>query len=135
MSARPFPVLRCELGTAPVRLVPPGPAGTGWRNDTSITDATRRIVIGALRWAGVDSEALTMLFRLAARPGHPLNADYLHKMLTRLEMGARDSRLPGLFHITYGTGGAVDRLIRWAREKPLDQVGEQTTRLWVTALL
>ena len=50
-------------------------------------------------------------------------------------MGARDSFLPGWLHITHDTSGAVDRLIRWALEKPLDQVGEDTTRLWVTALL
>lgn len=110
-------------------------AGTAWRNATSITDATRGIVIDGLRRQDVFSDALTMLFRLAARPDHPLNADYLHEFLTGLNMAARDSFLPGWFHITHGINGAVDRLIRWAREKPLDQVGEQTTRLWVTALL
>lgn len=110
-------------------------AGTGWRNDTSITDATRDIVVDALRLADVYSDALTMLFRLAARPDHPLNADYFHEFLTGWTMGDRDSFLPGWFHNTQDTSGAVDRLIRWAREKPLDQVGEHTTRLWVTALL
>ncbi|WP_181722936.1 ATP-binding protein [Nocardia gipuzkoensis] len=110
-------------------------AGTGWRNDASITVATRRIVVDALRWADVRSDALTMLFRLAARPSHPLNADYLHEFLSGLNMGARDSVLPAWFHRTHGTSGAVDRLIRWAREKPLDQVGAHTSRLWVTALL
>ncbi|MFD0690930.1 hypothetical protein [Actinomadura fibrosa] len=110
-------------------------AGIGWRNDSSITDATRDIVIDALRRNDVCSDTLTMLFRLAARPSHPLNADCLHAFLTGLNMAARDSFLPGWFHITHDTSGAVDRLIRWAREKPLDHVGEQTTRLWVTALL
>lgn len=110
-------------------------AGIGWRNNRSITDATRDIVVDALRLADVCSDALTMLFRLSARPDHPLNADWLHEFLTGLNMGARDSFLPGWFHITHGTSGAVDRLIRWAREKPLNHVGEQTTRLWVTALL
>ncbi len=110
-------------------------AGTGWRSDTSITDATRDIVVDAIRRRGLTSDTLTMLFRLAARPDHPLNGDYLHEFLTGLNMAARDSFFPGWFHFTHGTSGAVDRLIRWAREKPLDQVGEQTTRLWVTALL
>jgi len=110
-------------------------AGIGWRNDISITDVTRDIVVDALRRASVCSDALTMLFRLAARPDHPLNADWLHGFLTGLNMGARDSFLLGWFHITHDTSGAVDRLIRWAREKPLGHVGEQTTRLWVTALL
>ncbi|WP_340539961.1 ATP-binding protein [Nocardioides sp. GXZ039] len=110
-------------------------AGTAWRNATTITEDTRDIVIDALSRPDVCEAALTMLFRLAARPDHPLNADYLHDFLTSLNMGARDSFIPGWLHITHGTSGAVDRLIRWAREKPLDQVGETTTRLWVTALL
>ncbi|TRW47426.1 ATP-binding protein [Georgenia yuyongxinii] len=110
-------------------------AGTAWRNDTSITSDTRAIVIDALHREDVCAATLTMLFRLAARPHHPLNADYLHEFLTSVNMGARDSFIPGWFHDSYGTSGAVDRLIRWAREKPLDQVGEETTRLWVTALL
>lgn len=110
-------------------------AGTAWRSGNSITDATCDIVVDALRRPGIFSDTLTMLFRLAARPNHPLNADYLHEVLSGLNMAARDSFLPGWLHITHGTSGAVDRLIRWAREKPLDQVGEQTTRLWVTVLL
>lgn len=110
-------------------------AGTAWRNSTSITEATRSVVIDGLRRQDVFSDALTMLFRLTARPDHPLNADHLHKFLSSLNMAARDSFLPGWFHITHGTNGAVDRLIRWAREKPLTHVGEQTTRLWATALL
>ncbi|MFG1945752.1 hypothetical protein [Nonomuraea sp. NPDC048826] len=110
-------------------------AGIGWRSNSSITDATRDVVVDALRRADVCSDALTMLFRLAARPDHPLNADWLHEFLASLNMGARDSFLPGWFHITHDTSGAVDRLTRWARDKPLHQVGEQTARLWVTALL
>ncbi|MCX0270033.1 hypothetical protein NLM24_04775 [Nocardia zapadnayensis] len=110
-------------------------AGIGWRNITSITDATRDLVADALRRPNVRNDALTMLFRLAARPDHPLNADYLHKFLTGLNMGDLDSFLPHWFHITHNTSGAVDRLIRWAKEKPLDRVSEHTTRLWLTALL
>ena len=110
-------------------------AGIAWRNDTSITTDTHAIVIDALHRQEVCAAALTMLFRLAARPDHPLNVDYLHEFLTRLNVGARDSFIPGWFHDSHSTSGAVDRLIRWAREKPLDQVGEKTARLWVTALL
>lgn len=110
-------------------------AGTGWRSASSITSDTGDIIVDALGRSASFDAALTMLFRLAARPDHPLNADFLHKFLMRWNMGARDQFLPGWLHITHNTSGAVDRLIRWAREKPLDQVGKDTTRLWVTALL
>jgi hypothetical protein len=110
-------------------------AGTGWRSAASITAATGDIIIRALSRAATVEASLTMLFRLAARPGHHLNADFLHEFLNGLSMGARDQFLPGWLHITHGTSGAVDRLVRWGCEKSLDQVGEETTRLWVTALL
>lgn len=110
-------------------------AGTGWRSVTSITDKTGDIIVRALTRKASFDAGLTMLFRLAARPGHPLNAEFLHRFLNRWNMGARDQFLSGWLHITHGTSGAVDRLIRWAREKPIHQVGKDTTRLWITALL
>jgi hypothetical protein len=110
-------------------------AGAGWRSTSCITEETGDIIVDALTREATFDASLTMLFRLAARPDHPLNADFLHEHLNGLTMGARDQFLPGWLHITHGTSGAVDRLIRWAREKPLDQVGAGTTRLWVTALL
>lgn len=110
-------------------------AGTGWRSVSSITDKTGDVIVRALTREATFDAGLTMLFRLAARPGHPLNAEFLHGFLSSLNMGARDQFLSGWLHITHGTSGAVDRLTRWAREKPLHQVGKDTTRLWVTALL
>ncbi|MAS53336.1 MAG: hypothetical protein CMJ44_01680 [Pimelobacter sp.] len=110
-------------------------AGVGWRATSSITETTGDIVVDALRRRATFDAALTMLFRLAARPSHPLNADFLHGFLNRLNMAARDQFLPGWLYLTHDTNGAVDRLIRWALEKPLDQVSGETTRLWVTALL
>lgn len=110
-------------------------AGTAWRSAASITSDTAGTITAALATEANFDAGLTMLFRLSVRPDHPLNADFLHSELMKLNMGARDSFLAGWLHDTYDTSGAVDRLIKWALEKPLDQVGEDTTRLWVTALL
>lgn len=110
-------------------------AGIGWRNDTTITDQTREVVTQALGSPDTFDDAMTMVFRLAARPDHPLNADFLHELLTSVGMPQRDSFLVPWLHQTHGRGGAVDRLIRWAREKPIDGVGPVTTQLWVTGLL
>lgn len=109
--------------------------GTGWRSALSITDKTADIILDGLTREDSFDAGLTMLFRIAARPGHPLNADFLHQFLSTLDMGSRDQFLCGWLHTTHGTSGAVDRLIRWASEKPLHDVGVDTTRLWVTALL
>ncbi|MDV8024807.1 ATP-binding protein [Rhodococcus sp. IEGM 1330] len=110
-------------------------AGIGWRSSTGMTGKTIDIVLDALEREPTFKAALTMLFRLAARPKHPMNADFLHDFLSRLNMGERDSFLATWLHVTHATNGAVDRLIRWAQEKPLDEVGAETTRLWTTALL
>ncbi|MGH1347606.1 MAG: hypothetical protein ACRBN8_38975 [Nannocystales bacterium] len=110
-------------------------AGIGWRTADSISDETRLIVTNALRRETTRKGALTMLFRLASRAGHGLNGEFLHGLLGRMSLGERDEFLPAWLHRTHGTSGGVDRLIRWAREKPLDLVGADTTRLWVTALL
>lgn len=110
-------------------------AGIGWRSVTSITEKTGNIILDGLTREATFDASLTMLFRLAARPGHPLNADFLHSFLNTMSMGARDQFLPAWLHTTHGTSGAVDRLVRWARDKPLHSVGGDTTRLWVTALL
>ncbi|WP_166998617.1 NACHT domain-containing protein [Paramicrobacterium fandaimingii] len=110
-------------------------AGTAWRPVSSITPDTGSIITNALRRRETFDAGLTILFRLAARPGHPLNADFLHEFLSGLTMAARDQFLAGWLHTSHGTSGAVDRLIRWGGEQSLDQVGAETTRLWVTALL
>lgn len=110
-------------------------AGTAWRSVSSLTPDTGRIITNALTRRETFNAGLTMLLRLAARPGHPLNSDFLHEFLSRLTMASRDQFLVGWLHTSHGTGGAIDRLIRWGSEKPLDQVGAETTRLWVTALL
>ncbi|MGO1539749.1 MAG: hypothetical protein ACTHZ9_05670, partial [Leucobacter sp.] len=110
-------------------------AGTAWRSVSSITLDTGSIITSALHRRETFDASLTMLFRLAARPGHPLNADFVHEFLSGLTMAARDQFLTGWLHTSHGTSGAVDRLIRWGGERPIDQVGAETTRLWVTALL
>ncbi|TFC50844.1 hypothetical protein E3O47_07500 [Cryobacterium sp. TMT2-17-1] len=110
-------------------------AGAGWRPGSSMTSDTGSVIIDALHHRDTFDAALTMLFRLAARPGHPLNADFLHRFFSGLSMATRDQFLAGWLHTSHDTSGAVDRLIRWGSEKPLDQVSEETTRLWVTALL
>ncbi|WP_435299720.1 hypothetical protein [Timonella sp. A28] len=110
-------------------------AGTAWRSVSTITSDTGSSITNALHHRDTLDTALTMLFRLAARPGHPLNVDFLHEFLSGLTMATRDQFLSGWLHISHGTSGAIDRLIRWGSERPIDQVGAETTRLWVTALL
>lgn len=73
-------------------------ARTAWRAVSSITPDTGSLITNALRRRETFDAGLTMLFRLAARPAHPLNADFLHEFLSGLTMAARDQFLAGWLH-------------------------------------
>lgn len=73
-------------------------AGLPWRSVESITDQTREVVLEALETEAVFPEAVEMLFRLATRPDHPLNADFLDELLSTHSMGERDSYLIPWLH-------------------------------------
>jgi hypothetical protein len=110
-------------------------AGLPWRNPANITPATSDSVKAALAHPETFPEAMEMVFRLATKPDHPLNADWLHDLFAPLSMPDRDALLIPWLYDTYDSSGAVDRLVRWARERDLASVSDATCRLWVTALV
>lgn len=110
-------------------------AGLPWRSESSITEQTQRCLVDALDSKATFGEAMDMLFRLAPRPDHLLNADFLHGLLSPMPMAERDALLVPWLHETRGAGGAVHRLISWARRGDISLAGQATCRLWVTALL
>lgn len=110
-------------------------AGLPWRTTASISNETRETLIAALRSRRAFPDAMDMLFRLAVKPDHPLNADFMHDFLRTDSMAARDAYLVPWLHGTHASGAAVDRLITWGRGKDIEAVGRHTCRLWVTALL
>lgn len=110
-------------------------AGLPWRTHASINGETEEVVIAALSSPDAFPDAMDMLFRLAVKPDHPLNADFLHDLLAPQSMAERDAYLVPWLHETHASGGAVDRLIMWGRTKDIDAVGPHTGRLWASALL
>ncbi|MEV5731130.1 hypothetical protein AB0N50_35945 [Streptomyces pharetrae] len=109
-------------------------AGLPWRSETSITEATIDCIDAALHQSKTFREAMDMLFRLAPRPGHLLNADYLDALLSARSMAAVDAFLTPWLHKTREGGGAAHRLISWARDRDISRTNPETCRLWVTAL-
>ncbi|MEU3747219.1 MULTISPECIES: hypothetical protein [Streptomyces] len=110
-------------------------AGLPWRSDTSISADTVDCVDDALRAQETFDEAMNMLFRLATRPDHALNADHLDALLSARRMADIDAVLTPWLYATRDEGGAAHRLISWAREQDITHTGRETSRLWVTALL
>lgn len=109
-------------------------AGLAWRDQSSITPRTAQAVLDSLATPAFP-EALDMLFRLAPRPDHPLNAEFLHQSLAGRSMADVDSLLTPWLHHTRDTGGAAHRLISWARHADVTRTTPRTCRLWVMALL
>lgn len=109
--------------------------GLPWRHSTTITEETVSAVRAALRDHRSCADTLEVLFSLASRADHPLNADWTHRFLESQPMASRDAvMIPWLFE-GRGTRGAFDRLVRWARHADLEPVSHETARVWTTILL
>jgi len=57
---------------------------------------------------------LEALLTVAPIPGHPFNANLLHKHLFKFSLPERDSWWSTFLHYQYGEQGAVDRLLEWS---------------------
>jgi hypothetical protein len=78
---------------------------------------------------------LDPLLSLAPFPENPLNADFLHKHLSKFSMAKRDSWWSTFLHYQYGNQGAVDRLIEWGwSEQEKSHISDESLRLCCTAL-
>jgi len=86
-----------------------------WRDPRTITDSTLNYVNKyIIRYKDTHDQFLNALLTVASNPGHPFNADFLHKHLIRLELAERDGWWSIFLHSQYGERGAVDRLVDWA---------------------
>jgi chromosomal replication initiation ATPase DnaA len=80
-------------------------------------------------------QVLDTVLTVSPIPEHPLNADYLHAVLTGLSMPKRDSWWSTFLYSAYGSHGAVDRLISWAHViTPEADLDKETVELCATAL-
>lgn len=78
---------------------------------------------------------LNAFLAVAPIPDHPLNADFLHKHLSKFSMAKRDSWWSTFLYYQYGNQGAVDRLIEWGwSEQEKSHIRDESLRLCCTAL-
>ena len=86
-----------------------------WRKRSAISAATEGYVRTLL--SGRDDareETFETLLSVAARPGHALNAEWLHRFLRSMAMPERDSVWSTAIFGGWNKDGAVKRLIEWA---------------------
>jgi len=85
------------------------------RNPEMVSDRSRQLLVQAQkRTPRVREDVLEGLLAVAPDPLHPLNADYLHARLLGFSMPDRDVAWSMETYWAFGSGGPLDRLIRWA---------------------
>jgi hypothetical protein len=107
-----------------------------WRARTAFNESTTKYINGELlRYKDSARQFWNVVITLAPIPGHSLNADALHKNLSRLSLADRDAWWSTFIHEQYGTQSAIDRLIDWTwsplREHHMDR---DAAVLFATAL-
>ena len=85
-----------------------------WRSAFSFTDASNEFVRTEILSRRDVDDYISALITLAPTPGHPLNADRLHRILAPLSMADRDSHWAIYLHSQWKQQGSVDRLIDWS---------------------
>lgn len=112
--------------------------GLQWRDPTTIGRAAIGLILEALD--SISLPVIEALFDLAVRPEHPLNADYLDRLLRRAPMLVRDPWWANLLELSFSnwtktplrTGAA--RIINTALQSNLGNVPEDVARLWCVLL-
>ena len=88
-----------------------------------------------MRFRGTHEEFLDALLTVASIPGHPFNADLLHKHLMKHALADRDAWWSIYLHNQYGESGAVDRLVDWAWSSAnKSHIKDESVRLTAVAL-
>lgn len=90
---------------------------------TRRTDAVSDRAVELARKSARDSRGLNELFldlllTVAPVPNHPLNSEYLHRVLLTRAMPDRDASWGIATFYMWGEQGPLDRLIRWASRGP-----------------
>jgi hypothetical protein len=85
-----------------------------WRSPGAFNDSTINYINNAvLRYEHSAKEFWNIVITLAPVPGHPFNANRLHKHLMKSKMPDRDAWWSTFIHRQYGAETAIDRILDW----------------------
>jgi len=85
-----------------------------WRDRDAFTDDTFTTLANIMTSQQVEDLYIGTLLTLAPVPGHPLNAKWLHHILSVLSLPERDTIWTTWLHDKQNDDSPVDRLIEWA---------------------
>jgi hypothetical protein len=98
-----------------------------WRDAHAFGDATFSYLNSLMHRADMSDDILNSMLTVAPIPEHPLNAERLHRTLSRESMPNRDQWWSIFLHNQWQQQTAVDRLVEWAwsdagRSLPSDEI-------------
>ena len=85
-----------------------------WRKPEAFSQETRENLDRLIQSQEDFDDTLDALLTVSTIEEHPFNANFLNKQLRRDPMPERDAWWSTYLHRTWGTRGAVDRLVDWA---------------------
>ena len=85
-----------------------------WRDPDAVTAVTKRITSQLVQQQTHWNNIVDSLLTIAVVPDHPLNADYLHQLLSSCAMPERDAWWSVHLHWSWSYGGPINRLVEWA---------------------
>lgn len=106
-----------------------------WRSMTAFSNETVDTLQNFIRTEYDLHETLDVLLTVASLPGHPLNAEFLDKRLSKDTMPERDIWWSTYLHEAWNSRGAVDRIVDWAISiDAATELDNDTTSLCAIAL-
>ena len=111
-----------------------------WREPDSFTDRTLEL-LNQLEGFGTLHPILDILLKLSTEPGHPWNAELLHRHLLDKEIAERDRLWSAQLALSYGSEEddgyetTVRTLIEWASSGDMVEVEEERIRLCSITLM
>ena len=89
-----------------------------WRNVRSLSDDTSQVLENLMQEQEFLANVVGHLLTVSIVPSHRFNAEFLDDVLRRYSMAERDEWWSTYLHNSYGSDGAIDRILDWAPEIP-----------------
>ena len=105
-----------------------------WRSPDAVTDTAKRILLKLVQRQDHWNPALDALLTIAVVQDHPLNADYLDRLLRSSRMADRDAWWSVHVHRSWGDNGPVDRLAEWGLSVATKDLSDEALDLAATTL-
>ena len=108
-----------------------------WRDPKTVSDKCLQYINDyVVLEESLHRKLLNALLTIAPNPGHPFNADFLHRVLMKHGLAERDVWWSIFLFEEYGQKGSVDRLVDWAcSEANKTHISDESIRLAGKALI